>query len=121
MQYQNVKIDKIIQEQEASPEILLDGIFTSDRDMEIAVNLALLFKQCKQLSLADNKITSVGALILCDALNDNTSLKELSLNNNDLSDIGIYLLCKTLTNYNSTLEKLNLASNGITDEEFFVR
>lgn len=85
--------------------------------MGIIVNDAIRNKQCEVISLAENKITSVGAFILANALNNNTTLNALLINNNDLSDIGVYYLAKTLSvNNNNNLKILNLGSNGITDE-----
>jgi len=111
-----LKLQKTIEEHEIWSSIHLDGQQLTDKDMEIILNDVIVGQQCKQISLSENKITSIGAFIIADALNTNTTLKALSIDNNHLGDIGLYSLAKTLTINNRTLSELNLGSNGITDE-----
>ena len=84
--------------------------------MGVVVQEAIINKQCKYLHLSSNKITSVGALILADALNDNKTLEELVLDDNRVCDDGVYSLVKTLSIKNNILKKLSLGNNGITNE-----
>ena len=87
-----------------------------DQDMEIIVKQAILNKQCKFLSLQSNKITSIGAAILADALNNNTTLETLYLDNNYISDHGVASLVNILSVHNNTLKILVLQQNRITDK-----
>jgi hypothetical protein len=88
----------------------------TDTDMNIVVKHAIINKQCKSLLLANNKITSIGSLIIAEALNNNTTLELLSLSYNNLSDEGIQSLTNILSLNNSNLKILSLHSTGITDE-----
>jgi Ran GTPase-activating protein (RanGAP) involved in mRNA processing and transport len=87
-----------------------------DQDMEIVAKQAILNKQCKQLFLQLNKITSLGVSILADTLNNNTTLETLYLGNNHISDDGVYSLVNILSINNNTLKTLVLQKNGITDK-----
>jgi Ran GTPase-activating protein (RanGAP) involved in mRNA processing and transport len=87
-----------------------------DQDMEIIAEQAIYNKQCKLLSLQSNKITSIGAGILADALNNNTTLETLYLTNNYISDDGIDSLVNILSVHNNTLKTLVFQKNRITDK-----
>jgi len=94
----------------------LSGQGLTDEDMKIVVKEIIIRKQCKQLLLGSNKITSVGLSILAEALNNNTNtLNYLDLSNNQMSDDGVYFLVKTLLINNNALKKLDLSKNEITD------
>ena len=88
----------------------------TDRDITIVVEQAIVRKQCAELWLKCNLITSKGASILADALRTSISLKELYLYGNHVSDIGVWSLAQTLAVENSALTRLSLGSNEITDE-----
>jgi hypothetical protein len=88
-----------------------------DADMNVVVNHAIINKQCEQLLLSENMITSIGSSIIAAALNNNTTLKFLSLSYNHLlSDKGVKYLTEILALNNSKLETLSLHGTGITDE-----
>jgi Ran GTPase-activating protein (RanGAP) involved in mRNA processing and transport len=72
-------------------------------------------KNCTQLSLWGNEITSVGASFLADGLQNNTILEQMYLSNNCISDMGVYSLTKILSANNSTLKLFDIGTNGITD------
>ena len=82
--------------------------------MEIVVQEAFIKKQCKDLWLAYNKITSKGAEILANILYKNMTLYELWLSSNHLSENGVCYHAKALS-INVTLKKLGLSSNNITN------
>ena len=84
--------------------------------MEFIAKEVIIKKQCKQLWLSSNKITSIGVSILAQALNNNKTLECLDLSNNQVSDDGIHSLVKELSMNNKTLMKIGLAKNGITDK-----
>ncbi|CAF0867156.1 unnamed protein product, partial [Rotaria sordida] len=84
--------------------------------MSIVVDQAIFQRKCTELWLKQNSITSPGALILADALRHSIELKELYLYGNQISDIGSYSLAQALASEHSTLTRLSLGSNGITDE-----
>jgi Ran GTPase-activating protein (RanGAP) involved in mRNA processing and transport len=75
----------------------LDNKNLNDEGMKIVVTQVVRKKQCKKLSLKQNKITSVGASMIAEALNNNTSLEELHLSLNRISDEGICFITNTLT------------------------
>jgi Ran GTPase-activating protein (RanGAP) involved in mRNA processing and transport len=84
--------------------------------MKIVVKEAIINKQCKMLKLGCNKITSTGASIIAEALNNNTSLEVLCFRDNRLCDKGVHVIAKTLSLNNSKIDLLSLQNIGITDE-----
>jgi len=84
--------------------------------MEIVINQAINNNQCRELRLISNQITSSGASILADALLNNRTLELLSLWNNQVRDIGVQSLSNALSINRSTLKKLDLSQNDVTDE-----
>ena len=67
------------------------------------------------LNLFDNSISDAGAVYLSQALPLTMSLKALNLNNNDISDVGASHLVKAATKGRSSIQKLHLNMNAITD------
>lgn len=112
--YENKKLEDIIEKCSSNSSIQLNDLNLIDNDLEIVVQQAILSKQTKDLSLANNQITSRGAQILSNNLFNNLYLQDLWLTNNQLNDQGIYYLSKSLS-INSTLTKLGLSSNNITN------
>jgi hypothetical protein len=113
--YHNNKLQDLINNCPTGSEINLNQQNITDQDMEIIVQLAIMNKQCKKLTLENNGITSKGALRIANALNNNTTLEILILYDNQLSDLGVEILSKSLLMNNSALKTLSLGSNGITD------
>ena len=112
---QNKKLEDLINTCQMNSEINLNEQNLNNQDMEIVAQQIIINKQCKELSLESNKITSQGAFILANALNNNTTLESLRLFNNHLSDSGVKYLSEVLSTNNSTLKTLGLGSNDITD------
>jgi hypothetical protein len=108
-------LEELINQCQSSSAVSLWARDVTDHDIKFLVKRAIVDKQCTQLSLWGNKITSDGASILADGLCNNTTLGELYLNNNFISDKGVYSLTKVLSSNNSTLKILDLGTNGITD------
>ena len=95
---ENKQLQKLIDDCEAHSKVNLEKQNVTDEDMEIVVQEAIINKQCKELRLEENKITSASVSIIAKALNNNTTLKVLYLGNNTLCDTGIQPLTKyTLT------------------------
>ena len=94
----------------------LAGLKLTDKHMNIVVQHAIITKQCQQLFLSHNLITSSGSVIIANALDNNTTLKSLSLAYNKLCKEGVQSLAHILSLNNSKLETLSLHSNEITDE-----
>jgi Ran GTPase-activating protein (RanGAP) involved in mRNA processing and transport len=88
----------------------------TDEDMEIVMRDAIINKQCEELDLSKNNISSVGASIIAEALNNNTTLKILYLRRNRLDDIGVRTIAKILSLNNCKLGMLDLQSVGMTNE-----
>ena len=80
------------------------------------VKEVIINKQCEKLRLNCNKVTSIGASFIADALNNNITLKELYLTDNHLGDIGLQCLTKVLSLDNSNLSLLSLQNTDITDD-----
>jgi Ran GTPase-activating protein (RanGAP) involved in mRNA processing and transport len=114
--YQNIKLQQIIEQCEPKSEVDLKEQNLTDEDMEIVVKEAIIKKQCKKLQLAHNKITSVGASIISEALKNNTTLEHLDLNGNRLCDMGILALTKTFSLNSCKVYFLSLQIIGTTDE-----
>jgi len=114
--YQNTKLEQKITESFIHSSICLDEMELIDQDMIIVVKQAINNKQCKFLSLQSNKITSIGASIIAEALNNNNTLETLYLGNNYISDNGIDSLVNILSTHNNTLKTLVLQKNRITDK-----
>ncbi len=111
-----MKLEQKIAQSYIHSSICLDEMELIDQDMEIVVKHAINNEQCKFLSLQSNKITSIGATILAEALNNNNTLEALYLGNNYISDDGIDSLVNILSNHNNTLKILVLQKNRITDK-----
>jgi Ran GTPase-activating protein (RanGAP) involved in mRNA processing and transport len=88
----------------------------NDEDTKIVIKEAIINKQCTELDLSKNKITSVGASIIAEALNNNTTLEWLYLSRNSLCDKGVHSLSKTLSLNNCKIHVLDLQRTSIIDE-----
>ena len=113
--YQNKQLEDRIKQYQIHSEIYLNEQNLIDQDMEIVVQQAIINKQCKKLSLENNRITSQGALTIANGLNNNTTLEILMLYHNYLSDSGVNHLSNVLSTMNSSLKILSIGSNSITD------
>ena len=87
----------------------------NDDDMGFVVHEGVKNKQCTELSVWGNDLTSQGAAILAKGLENNTTLAHLYLSNNCISDVGVRSLTQALAKCNATLKMLDLGNNGITD------
>jgi Ran GTPase-activating protein (RanGAP) involved in mRNA processing and transport len=114
--YQNKWLQQLIEQCESQSEVDLEKQNLNDEDMKIVVKEAIINKQCKELCLRKNKITSIGALIIAEALNNNTTLEELYLFGNHLCDKGVQYLTKILSFDNYKVDILGVQSSDITDE-----
>jgi hypothetical protein len=108
-------LEELINQCQSSSLVSLWARDLTDHDMKFVFKKAIIDRQCTQLSLWGNEITSDGASILADGLYNNTTLEQLYLSNNYISDMGVYSLTKVLSTNNSTLKILDLGTNGITD------
>ena len=114
--YWNSKLEKIISENEFSSSIDLSQEQLIDQDIPIIIEEGIINKQCTILDLSTNEITFEGASLLADSLKENIILKELILYNNRLGDKGVRSLALELSINNTTLKKLYLGFNDITDD-----
>ena len=114
--YKNQRLQQLIEQCKPQSTVDLKEQNLTDEDMEIVVREAMINKQCTDLNLNYNKITSIGASIIADALNNNITLEVLYLMGNLLSDMGVRTLTKVLSLNNSKVGALALQSTGITDE-----
>ena len=81
--------------------------------MRMVVDRAIIDKECKELDLGNNYITSQGISIISKTLCDNHTLSRLYLSGNQINDEGVHYL--TLTMNQSSLIVLGLSKNNITD------
>ncbi|CAF4087126.1 unnamed protein product [Rotaria sordida] len=114
--YQNKKLQDLIEQCQSQSEVNLMALNLNDEDMKIVVKEAIINKQCKELYLQYNKLTSVGASIIANALNNNATLEDLYLTDNRLCDKGVRNLITILSLNSSTLSLLDLQDTSITDE-----
>ncbi|CAF1339420.1 unnamed protein product [Rotaria sordida] len=92
----------------------------TDYDMLIIIKQFFRNKQCIELRLCGNKITSKGTSILASSLINNSILKSLDLSYNHISDKGVYSLSKVLLpNQCSSLKILFLNKNGISNDGIY--
>ncbi|UJR17341.1 hypothetical protein I4U23_004236 [Adineta vaga] len=110
----NPKLEALISQFSPCSAINLSKQQLTDSDMDIVVQQAIVNKQCTNLWLENNKITSKGASILADSLRNSTTLSDLWLYGNLISDTGVQYLSSALS-VNRTVRKLGLASNNITN------
>lgn len=114
--YHNEQLEILINKCSIHSQIPLHNQNLIDEDMNIIVKQAIINKQCKELWLQSNKITSIGITIIAKSLNNNKNLEVLILHDNQLCDNGIQSLTKILSLNNSIIKVLGLESTGITDE-----
>lgn len=114
--YENTKLIEFIRENASRYDVQLDNRSLTDQDMKIITQEAIINKQCKRLRLASNQLTSIGIMILSDALKSDHTLYGLYLDKNYVCDEGVYFLVKRILYKNTTLKKLGLSHNRITDE-----
>jgi hypothetical protein len=114
--YWNSKLEQLICENEFPSSLNLSQEQVIDQDIPIIIQQAIINKQCTILDLTGNEITSEGADLLADTLNKNSTLQELFLYNNRLGDKGVRSIAFELSINNSTLKKLHLGFNDITDD-----
>lgn len=88
-----------------------------DNDISIITKQVIINKQCRELCLCGNKITSQGALILSLKLSNNSTLKGLDLSYNSIGDGGVHPISEILQpNHSSSLKILILNKNGISND-----
>lgn len=88
-----------------------------DQDMSIITKKIIINKQCTELCLCGNKITSEGALTLALKLFNNSTLETLDLSYNLIGDDGVLSLSQMLLpNHYSSLKILSLNKNGISND-----
>ena len=102
----------------ASPRTVIDLHEQSlvDDDMDTVVEQGIVAKQCKELWLQGNQISSVGISPIAQAFKQTSFLHVLILHDNNLGDQGIRSLATALSLSKSNLNVLGLESTGITDQ-----
>jgi hypothetical protein len=88
-----------------------------DQDIPLIIKEIIVDRQCAELWLYDNQLTSHGASLLALGLINNTTLKSIDLSFNQISDLGVWALTQMLlpSRY-SSITILYLTKNGITDQ-----
>ncbi|CAF1569275.1 unnamed protein product [Adineta ricciae] len=88
----------------------------NERDIEYVVEEAVIKKQCRVLQLTRCKVTSIGAFILANTLNNTENiLEELLLLDNRVGDEGVLHLVKALSTNENNLKVLDLTQNRISN------
>ncbi len=88
-----------------------------DHDISMIIKHIIINKQCTDLCLCGNKLTSQGITILSLKLSKNSILQTLNLSYNRITDPGVYSLSQALLPINySSLKKLYLNKNGISND-----
>jgi hypothetical protein len=114
--YENEQLQQRIEQCQSRSKVDLSEQNLNDEDMKIVIKEAIINKQCTELDLSNNKITSVGASMIAEALNNNTTLEWLYLTENRLCDRGVHSLAQTLSFNNSNIDILGLRGTSITNE-----
>ena len=94
-------------------EVDCDGAQIGDQGVKELAKLLMIGEDFCAFDLQENNITSLGANILSEAMQNNTSLIRLDLTMNDIGDAGARGLGKGLKN--TVLQTLFLADNNIAD------
>ncbi len=110
----NRRLEQIIAEVQLCSKINLASRQLVDQDMNIVAEQAIIEKQCTELDLGSNYITSKGAWIIGNELHKSPIISRLYLSDNQLADDGTHHLALSVEN--STLFVLGLSKNGIKDE-----
>ena len=92
---------------------VIDATMTNDQ-MSIFCDCLMNKSTLTELNLSSNKITDEGTKRLAEAIKVITTRQSLYISHNTLSDVGMSSISDCLKN--STLCKLNLSGNKITDE-----
>ena len=108
-------MQQIIAQSQMDSMIDLENQELTDYDMDTIVKEVIKKGQCNKLWLPGNKITFVGASILAAGLQNNSTLERLFLYSNFLTDKGVKSLSTSLAMNNNVLKILNLQETEITD------
>ncbi|CAF1276602.1 unnamed protein product [Rotaria sp. Silwood1] len=85
-------------------------------DVKLIANELKTDKNCRELDLSKNGLTSAAVHYLSGMLKENTTLEKLYLGKNQIGDDRVRALCGVLKVHgNNTLEVLSLECNRITD------
>jgi Ran GTPase-activating protein (RanGAP) involved in mRNA processing and transport len=114
--YHNYQLQDWIAKCEHRSKFYLSQVPLSDRDMNIVIQQAMIYKQCTGLQLRADEITVEGISLLAEALRINTTLLTLDLRGNSVPDTGVDYLSEVLSTANSTLKLLNFSDNDTTDQ-----
>jgi len=115
--YYNPRLEQRIQSIEPNSPVDLSYWNLIDQDIPIITKQIIINKQCTELCLYGNKITSQGALILALKLSNNSTLKSLDLSYNHITDGGVHAISDILVpNHYSSLKILILNKNGISND-----
>jgi len=115
--YYNSKLESKISSIEPNSHVDLSYWNLIDHDIPIITKQIILNKQCTELCLCGNKITSQGALILSLKLSNNSTLKLLDLSYNYITDGGVHSISQILLPaHYSSLKILILNKNGISND-----
>ena len=83
--------------------------------MDIVVTKAIIGKHCSEIQLDNNCITSKGISKLIRGLESTQALQALYLANNKFDYDGVRTLANALSNEESSVKRLYLGGNNITD------
>jgi len=115
-QIYRLELKTFIQQYPKQSKIDLVDFKLTDRDIDQIIDQILNEKQCLQLFLSRNQLTSIGTKRIAQALDLNQTLECLSLSYNQIGDQGVKILTNILARNTSKLKTLSLHSTGITDE-----
>ena len=87
----------------------------SELDMGILVQQGVIDRQASEIELQQCEINDQALSLLVHALDGNTTLKKLNLGHNPITDVGVALLADLLATNRTALVKLHLVNINITD------
>lgn len=115
--YYNPRLEQRIASIEPNSYVDLSYWNLIDQDIPLITKHIIINKQCRELCLCGNKISSEGGLILALKLSNNSTLKFLDLSYNFIKDGGVHSICEYLQpNHYSSLKILLLNKNGISND-----
>lgn len=114
--YFNKKLNEYIVGCKSQSETSLVGQRFNENDIEVIVQELIVAKQCRDILLTQNGVTSHGASTIAQSLYGNKTLQNLSIAQNTIDDEGAIAIAQSLSGgNNATLKKLCLSNNNITD------
>lgn len=114
--HRNPQLEQNLTRYERNAKMDLRHRQISGLDMGIIVQQGVIDRQASELELQQCEINDQALSILVHALDGNTTLTKLNLGHNPITDVGVGLLADLLATNRTALAKLHLVDIKITDQ-----